>query len=166
MMAFPVRVMRGVAPLAPAEAGHGAARRRFSVLIADDVEGIRRLLRIILTMTPEFVVAGEAANGKEAVRLVRELKPDIVLLDLSMPVMDGLESLPRIRYASPGSRVVVLSGFEEERLGQAARSLGAFTYIEKGAPPEEIVARLVVAADNMPPAASWHEVAGTATGPN
>lgn len=129
--------------------------RTYSVLIVDDVAAQRRLLRYCLQALPQFEVIGEAGDGKDAIAFVRERKPDLVLLDLSMPIMDGLEALPRIRYASPGTRIMVLTGFDEGRLGDVARRLGAMAYLEKGAPPEEILLRLVVVADNMKPAASF-----------
>jgi signal transduction histidine kinase len=72
------------------------------------------------------------------VELAGRHRPDVVLLDLAMPLMDGLEALPRIRAASPGSRVVVLSGFESGHMGPAAQAAGADGYIQKGATPDEI----------------------------
>ena len=117
------------------------------VLIVDDVAALRKLVRYVLSGAPRFHVAGEAADGQAAIDMAREIQPDLVLLDVSMPKMDGLEALPRIRYACPNARILVLSGFQESRLGDMARSLGADGFIEKGAPPDELLARLIVAVE-------------------
>ena len=77
-------------------------------------------------------VVGEAADGEDAVRLATELRPDLVLLDLAMPRMDGLQALPLIREAVPGVRVVVLSGFEDSVMADRAVEAGASRYVEKG----------------------------------
>ncbi|MGH3118469.1 MAG: response regulator transcription factor [Gaiellales bacterium] len=101
------------------------------VLIADDAADIRLLLRMYLSGS-KLEVIGEAANGKEAVNLVTTHKPDAVILDLSMPVMDGLEAIPLIKEASPDTKIVVLSGFEADRMAEAALELGADRYLQKG----------------------------------
>lgn len=123
---------------------------RISVVIADDVAGLRRLLRIALEENRHFDVVGEAADGIEAIAAAEQLAPDILLLDLSMPRMDGLEALPRLRLASPLTRVVVLSGLSEDRLGPKAIELGADGFIEKGIAPNELVAALVDLARRPP----------------
>jgi DNA-binding NarL/FixJ family response regulator len=102
------------------------------VLIADDFQDVRMLLRVQLQRTGRFDVVAEAANGEEAVELATQLQPDVVLLDMSMPRMDGLQALPLIREAVPGVRVLVLSGFDEGTMAQKALDLGADGYVEKG----------------------------------
>ena len=114
-----------------------------SVLIVDDVPEIRHLLRDVLARYAEFRVAGEAGDGREAVDVARVIQPDLILLDLSMPAMDGLEALPLLREASPASRVVVLSGFDAERMGPLAMELGASLYLEKGVSPRKLVRELL-----------------------
>jgi PAS domain S-box-containing protein len=109
------------------------------VVLADDAEDIRLLLRLSLTTSQGFDVVGEAGNGEEAVRLTAELRPDVILLDLSMPVMDGLQAIPELRRLSPETRIVVLSGFDERRMKPVALELGADAYLEKG----EAIADLV-----------------------
>jgi YesN/AraC family two-component response regulator len=106
----------------------GAALR---ILIADDAADIRLLLRMYLSDS-RLEVVGEATNGAEAVELAAAEKPDAVILDLAMPVMDGLEAIPLIRERSPATKIVVLSGFEAERMAERAISLGADTYLQKG----------------------------------
>lgn len=120
------------------------------VLLADDVGELRALVRLTLERSGEFVVVAEAGNGEEAVEAAAHERPDLVLLDVSMPVMDGLEALPRILEASPATHVVMLSGFAEERLGDEARKLGALAYLEKGVPPWELVNRLLELLDGSP----------------
>ena len=113
----------------PEPAGDGSGLR---VLLADDSPDIRLLLRFTLSAQPGFDVVGEAANGAAAVELASSLQPDVVVLDLSMPVMDGLEAIPELLRVSPDTRIVVLSGFDEERMKQAALGQGAHDYLEKG----------------------------------
>lgn len=97
------------------------------------------------------VLEGEAENGAEAVTLAERHKPDLMLLDISMPIMDGIEALPKILAVSPGTRVVILSGFEAERMGQAALDAGAAAYVEKGIPPSALVAQLLeILGDQTP----------------
>jgi signal transduction histidine kinase len=103
-----------------------------SVVIADDTADIRRLLRELLTLEEDLTVVGEAADGLEAIEVARTNRPDAVLLDLAMPRMDGLEALPKILAASPGSKVVVLSGFEVAAMAGKAMARGAHAYLPKG----------------------------------
>ncbi len=112
------------------EPGQRGARRR--ILIVDDSADIRTLLRAQLELVPSLEVVGEAANGEEAVYLARELKPNLVLLDLAMPRMDGLTALPLIQEAVEGVRVIVLSGFDAGSMAEKALAAGAARYIEKG----------------------------------
>lgn len=104
----------------------------YRVVIADDSADLRLLLRLAVREDPDFEVVGEAANGEEAVALAADVRPDLLLLDLSMPVMDGLEALPLIRVASPSTSVVVVSGFLNIDLQERVMSLGAIGFVEKG----------------------------------
>ena len=112
------------------------------VVIADDAATMRALLRDLLGASPSFQVVGEAADGEEAVRLSAREQPDMVLLDLAMPNLDGLGAIPRIRACSPASRIVVLSGFGAGRLAQRALDVGADAYLEKRDGPDRLLARL------------------------
>ena len=111
------------------------------ILVVDDHPLTRDALASLLTQGG-FDVVGEAADGAEALQLAHELQPDLVLLDLSMPGLDGLAALPRLRTAAPDCEVVVLtaSGTEENLL--AAIRAGAAGYLLKSEPPERIVAFL------------------------
>lgn len=102
------------------------------VLLADDTVEIRRLLRVNLELDGRFEIVGEAADGAEAVALARTLRPHAVVLDLAMPVMDGLQAAPAIRKSSPESIILVLSGFDHSRMEARAREQGAHGYLEKG----------------------------------
>lgn len=108
------------------------------VLLCDDSPQIRELVRIVLELEGNEVVS-EAENGREAVDQAERLQPDVVLLDLSMPVMDGLEALPEIKRVAPEARIIVLSGFDNDRLVSQALALGADHYVPKGGDPDEIV---------------------------
>ena len=108
------------------------------VLLCDDSPQIRELLRIVLELEGNEVVS-EAENGREAVDEAERLQPDVVVLDLSMPVMDGLEALPEIKRVAPHARIIVLSGFDNDRLVSQALALGADHYVPKGGDPNEIV---------------------------
>jgi DNA-binding NarL/FixJ family response regulator len=105
---------------------------RLRTLLVDDVEDIRALLRILMEKDGRFEIVGEASDGEEAIALARRHEPDVVVLDLAMPVMDGLTALPALREAAPGVRVVILSGFPAHQMGPAAKDAGAVGYLEKG----------------------------------
>jgi DNA-binding NarL/FixJ family response regulator len=108
------------------------------ILIVDDHPLTREALSALLEQHG-FTVAGEAADGEQAIDSARRLLPDLILLDLTMPGMDGIEALPRLRAAAPSAEVVVLtaSGTEENLLG--AIRAGAAGYLLKSEPPERIV---------------------------
>ncbi|MEV6107885.1 response regulator transcription factor [Streptomyces sp. NPDC051940] len=120
------------------------------VLIADDQNLIRTGFRLILT-TRGIEVAGEAADGAQAVAAVRELRPDVVLMDIRMPVMDGLEATRRILDEAPGTRVLMLTTFDLDRYVYEALSLGASGFLLKDVTPEHLAAavRLVDTGDAL-----------------
>lgn len=113
------------------------------VLLADDAADMRDLTRRTLETTGMFTVVGEAANGKEAIDLTRDLQPDVVVLDLAMPIMDGLTALPELRAQAPDALVVVLSGMEAERMAPLARAKGASAFMPKALPPAEFAEQLI-----------------------
>ncbi len=102
------------------------------VVIIDDTADLRELLRIAL-VRGGMAVIGEAGDGLSGIEIVRECRPDLVLLDLSMPVMDGLEALPHLRELIPDGRIIVLSGFGASQMSERAMSIGADGYLQKGA---------------------------------
>ena len=130
------------------------------VVIVDDSAEVRTLLRTQLRLSGTAVVEGEGGNGADAVDLARRLQPDAMLLDVSMPGMDGLEALPLVLECSPGTRVVMFSGFDEEPLALRALDLGATSYLTKTSSLEDVVNELVGGA--VAPAAG--EPAGETAG--
>jgi DNA-binding NarL/FixJ family response regulator len=112
------------------------------VLICDDQPEMRDLIRIIVELNPDLRVVGEAGDGNEAVLQAAALQPDVILLDLSMPVLSGLEALPEIRRVAPGSAVVAFTGLDEDVVGHAVRHAGASSFLQKGADPDGIAAAI------------------------
>ncbi len=108
------------------------------VLLVDDVADLRQMFRLMLTQDGRFDVVGEAADGVEAIEKARELRPDLILLDIAMPRMDGLEAIPRLHEAAPGTRILVLSGFDTAKIAQQAVALCATAFLEKGASSKDI----------------------------
>jgi DNA-binding NarL/FixJ family response regulator len=109
------------------------------VLICDDADGLRRLLRLVVGLDPDIRVAGEARNGQEAITQAEELQPDVILLDLSMPVLTGLEALPRIKQVAPAAQVIAFTGLSGSIVEAVVLRAGADLFLEKGAPPDAIV---------------------------
>jgi|SRR5215208_3584690 len=109
-----------------------------TVFIVDDVPDMRMLLRVVIEADSGLQVVGEAGDGATAVKEIARIKPDVVLLDLSLPGMDGLEALPLIHEAAPGTQIVVFSGYTSERMAQAALDRHAARYVEKGSRIEEL----------------------------
>lgn len=114
-----------------------------TILIADDVADIRSMMRFWLdTADNEFEIVGEAADGFEAVEEARSKKPHAVILDLSMPRMDGLQAIPEILRYSPDTKILVLSGFDAEVMSRKALQMGAHAYLEKGSTFGELTDKL------------------------
>ena len=101
------------------------------VLLTDDHARLREALRDLLVETG-FEVVGESGDGADAVAMARRLEPDIVVIDLRMPVLNGLDATRLIRDGRPATQVVVLSVFESPELERQARAAGAFAYLDKG----------------------------------
>ncbi|MFF6775624.1 response regulator [Streptomyces sp. NPDC012637] len=137
------------------------------VVIADDEPLIRAGIRMILTSDPEIEVVAEATNGREAVDLARAHAADVVLLDIQMPVLDGLSALPELRRAAPATRVIVLTTFgERENVLRALEHGGAGFLLKDTAPAELIRAVRAAAAGDayLSPAATRHVVEQLASG--
>ena len=111
---------------------------RITVLIVDDHGMVRQGLRTYLGLMEDIKVVGEAQNGAEAVSQVRRLKPDVVLMDLVMPEMDGIEATRRINELNPETRVIVLSSFTEDDKVFPAIKSGAAGYLLKDIAPAEL----------------------------
>lgn len=119
------------------------------VVIADDVDAVRALFRHVLEAHERIEVVAEAADGREAVAAVLEHRPDVLVTDLAMPVMDGLQALVELRERRVDTRVVVLTGFARDRLGPVVLEAGADAYLEKGA-TREVICRTVLEACEAP----------------
>ncbi|GAA2724143.1 PAS domain S-box protein [Cellulomonas aerilata] len=113
-----------------------------TVVLVDDAPEVRSLLRTHLRLSGRFVVVGEGGSGLDAVELAGQHRPGLMLLDVSMPRMDGLEALPRVLVASPGTRVVLFTGFDERGLASRGRQLGAAGFLEKSLPLDRLAAAL------------------------
>ena len=122
---------------------HSGQEMNVRVLVVDDSTDLRRLVTAIITAHDQgWNVAGQAADGQQALQAAQHLHPDLILLDLSMPVMDGLEALPRLRESVPDATVVVLTGFAGDAAQDAALAAGAHGYLEKDAMVATLIPRL------------------------
>jgi len=114
-----------------------------TVVVVDDADDVRLLMKTRLRVSGSFKVVGEGADGAQAVALAEQHEPALMLLDVSMPGVDGLQALPEVLKVSPSTRVVMFSGFEEHGLAERARALGAADFIEKSVPVDALLARLL-----------------------
>lgn len=119
------------------------------ILLADDHALVRRGLEMVLELEPDFELVGSASNGLEAVSLARERAPDIALLDLKMPHMDGIAATREIKHINPGARVILLTGIDSGNEIAQAVEAGVDGYILKQVEPEELIhaIRAVAAGD-------------------
>lgn len=116
------------------------------ILIVDDHSVVRQGLQMFLALDPEIEVAGEVGNGAEAVEFVRKVKPDVVLMDLLMPVMDGIEATKMIRRDYPDTEVVALTSVLEDNAVVGAIRAGAIGYLLKDTEADELVRAIKAAA--------------------
>jgi NarL family two-component system response regulator LiaR len=115
---------------------------KITVVIVDDHTIVRQGLRTYLELQPDVLVVGEAANGSEAMALVKDNLPDIVLMDLVMPVMDGVDATRAITAMSPSTRVIVLTSFSEDEKVFASIKAGAQGYLMKDVLPGDLLAAI------------------------
>jgi DNA-binding NarL/FixJ family response regulator len=121
-----------------------------SIVIVDDHAVVRRGLRELISTISECETIGEAANGEEAIRVVNELRPDIVLMDISMPVMDGVEATRTIMAAHPDTRVIMLTSDSAKSRVLGALEAGAAAYVLKDTEPDRILMRVRSTARTVP----------------
>ncbi len=131
------------------------------VLIADDAPAMRAALRGLLE-DHDLPVIGEAADGLQAVTMAAQLQPDVVVMDVRMPGLDGLQATTRITGAHPSIRVVVYSVFDSDQTRHAAQQAGAVAFVPKHAPPDHVPAAVLatwraVSTTPTPPAAPLHD---------
>ena len=111
---------------------------KIRVLIADDHPVVRQGLRTFLELQDDIEIVAEATDGGDAVAKVRELKPDVVLMDLVMPQLDGIEAIRQVREVSPTSKVIVLTSFDDREKVYLSVKAGAAGYLLKDADPQEL----------------------------
>ncbi|MFE7190464.1 response regulator [Kitasatospora sp. NPDC057541] len=128
-----------------------APARAVRVVLADDQPLVRAALEMVITEAPDLEVVGEAATGAEAVRLAEELRPDVVVMDLRMPVLDGIEATRRVTAGPDPARVVVLTTFDEDENVHAALRAGASGFLVKDMALDDILGaiRVVAAGDAL-----------------
>ncbi|MER5772251.1 response regulator transcription factor [Streptomyces sp. NPDC001985] len=136
--------MTGAGPTGPTEAAEvaEATGARIRVLIVDDQPLVRRGLSLILSPDPSIDVVGEAENGARAVSLARELRPDVVVMDIRMPVLDGVGATRELAATVPGSRVLALSTFDVDEYVVGALRAGAYGFLPKDSSPEDLSAAI------------------------
>jgi|SRR6185295_10995232 DNA-binding NarL/FixJ family response regulator len=122
------------------------------VLIVDDNEAIRRTLRYLFKENPEWTICGEATNGRDALEKAHELQPDLVILDFSMPVMNGLETATMLKKTSPRLPIVMLTAFKDRFLEQQAFNAGVSWVLSKTEDVSTVVdfARILLSASSQP----------------
>jgi DNA-binding NarL/FixJ family response regulator len=122
------------------------------ILIADDHELMRRGLRSILATRPDWEVCGEAVDGSDAIEKTKLLRPDILVLDISMPQLNGLEVTRAIRRDFPGTQVVILSQYEESEMRPYALEAGARGYVSKAEASRQLLAAIETLIADKPDA--------------
>jgi DNA-binding NarL/FixJ family response regulator len=111
-------------------------------VLVDDVDEMRHVVRTLLRRDGRFDIVGEASNGSDAVDVVGAVLPDLVVLDIGMPVLDGIAALPRLRAAAPDARIVMLSGYPAEQMERLSIEGGAVGYLEKGSDVDTLPSQL------------------------
>ena len=122
------------------------------IVVADDTEDVRLLLRMNLEIDGRFEIVGEAGTGTEAIKVVRELQPDAIILDLMMPEKSGIEAIPEILSSAPQTKIMVLTAYDERRRVKAINA-GAHNYQFKG---QDLIRRVTSSLVHMcNPEAAW-----------
>jgi CheY-like chemotaxis protein len=120
----------------------------FRVLVAEDDESAREAIAVLLEQDGRFAVAGRAGNGLEALNLAKRLKPDAVVMDIEMPVLDGVEATRQLRERSPDLPIVAISGHDYEERVLEIRTAGANDYVRKARLATELPRVLAAAAES------------------
>jgi DNA-binding NarL/FixJ family response regulator len=119
------------------------------ILLVDDQSLFRRALSTLLSVEPEFEIVGDAANGEEAITMASKLQPDVVLMDLRMPILDGVAATQRIRSALPRCQVIVLTTFDDDKAVFEGLKAGAVGYLLKDASTEDLFRAIRLAAQGQ-----------------
>ncbi len=115
------------------------------ILMADDFEGWRHQARSLLQARPEWQVVAEASDGPEAIQKAEELKPDLILLDIGLPKLNGIEAARQIRQLAPSSKIIFLSLYNDHDIVRAALAIGALGYVHK----KDARSELLLAVDSV-----------------
>lgn len=115
---------------------------RERVLVVDDAANLRELLTVLLEVEDDFEVVAAVGDGAQALAKADELEPDIVLLDIAMPVMDGFAALPELRRRLPRASIVIFSAYEQREQAEKALKYGADIYLEKGTTVVNLVSQI------------------------
>jgi DNA-binding NarL/FixJ family response regulator len=121
--------------------------KKLRILLADDHKMVREGLRLLIDGQPDMRVVGEAANGREVIFKARELKPDVVVMDLSMPELNGLQATEKLKAESPGIKVVALTANEDESYLSQLCKVGAVGYVLKRSAGDELVKAIGVVSE-------------------
>ncbi len=127
---------------------------RIRVMVVDDHKMFREGLRALISGEQDMEVVGEAANGSEAIEMARKLAPDVVIMDMKMPVMNGIEATRNLVKEMPGMRVLVLSMYSSDHLSASIMEAGASGYVLKGCDFEELAAAVRCVCHNSRPLSS------------
>ena len=117
------------------------------IMVADDHEVARRAIRSVLAGDPEIEVVSEVANGEEAIQKAQELRPDIILMDISLPGKSGIQAAKTIRAVSPQSRTIFVSQHDSVQIAKDALSVGAYGYVVKSDAGHDLLAAIKAARD-------------------
>ena len=128
---------------------YGVTSMAIRIMIADDHAVVRQGLRMFLTLDPTLEIVGEATNGKEALQQARDIKPDVVLMDLLMPVMDGIEATAAIKRELPDTEVIALTSVLEDSSVIGAIRAGALGYLLKDTKAEELIQAIKAAYEGQ-----------------
>jgi DNA-binding NarL/FixJ family response regulator len=112
------------------------------ILVADDHEVVRQGIRMILEARPDWEICGEAENGQEAIRLAAELRPDVIIMDITMPVMSGLEAAKELSKLRLPSRILIFTMHESKTLDASVRKVGAHGYVVKSRASRDLIEAL------------------------
>lgn len=127
------------------------------VLIVDDVPQVRRELSTLLPLLDVIDIVGEAENGQDAIGLAASLQPDVIIMDLEMPIVDGFTATRIIKQQRPQCRVVVLSIHDDEAIRAKARSAGADDFVDKGAPLAALLEAIQISKQRDDPRGDHHD---------
>ena len=121
-----------------------------TILLVDDQSIVRQGLRMELALEPDLKVIGEAENGEDALELARRLQPDVILMDVQLPLMDGITTTVKLRTIAPGCAVVILSLYDDAKTRAAARAAGVAAFVGKQEQAEKLLAAIRQAVPPTP----------------